>query len=164
MLWIAFFNVSIPAAFYYFLGYSATNASTERKMALEYLSYMHAGVWGPLILLAIAPGAIPAAYIEFISSNLNPVAYVTSLFILGELWYAEKSATAKWLFWSYLAYFEFMHFQETKRGTFAMYYLNPRLMHLDAKLYPSLNYALGWREHRFRYYYYFPDTAPAFDV
>ena len=49
------------------------------------------------------------------------------------------------------------------RGSFAVYYLNPRSRTLDAKLYPSIQYLLGLRQHRYRYYSQNPEYAPIFD-
>ena len=37
-------------------------------------------------------------------------------------------------------------------------------MTLDAELYPSISYFFGWREHRYRYYYYYPEYTPDFSL
>ena len=84
--------------------------------------------------------------------------------MLATLWYNEKTSTSKWIFWGYFCFAQFFRYEEKMRGTFAMYYLNPRLMTLDPQLHPSIQYVLGWRDHRYRYYYYYPETAPAFEV
>ena len=45
-----------------------------------------------------------------------------------------------------------------------MYYLDPEDMTLDAELHPSISYLFGWREHRYRYYYYYPQYTPDFSL
>ena len=37
-------------------------------------------------------------------------------------------------------------------------------MKLDAEMHPSIEYLLGWREHRYRYYYYYPEFTPDFSL
>ena len=103
-LWVAFFNVALPSAAYYQMGYNDTTATTARKTALEYLAAMHVGIWAPLLVLAILPGMIPAAYLQYISSNANPMAYLAGAAILANLWYNEKDTTSKWMFWIYFAF------------------------------------------------------------
>ena len=53
---------------------------------------------------------------------------------------------------------------EQGSGTFAQYYLDPLNMKLDAEMHPSITYLLGWREHRYRYYYYYPEFTPDFSL
>ncbi len=57
-----------------------------------------------------------------------------------------------------------MDFLEQGSGTFAMYYLDPYAMTMDAELHPSIAYLLGWREHRYRYYHYYPEYTPDFSL
>ena len=84
--------------------------------------------------------------------------------IFARYYYQEESDVGKWAFWVYTLIAIFFRYEEKMRGTFAMYYLNPRLKTLDAQLHPSFQYTLGWRNHRYRYYYYFPEATPAFDL
>ena len=93
---------------------------------------MHLSIWAPLILLSVLPGAIPAFYLQYISSNFNPAAYLTGAAILANLWYREKNYTNLGLFWAYFFMAQFFRYEEKMRGTFAMYYLNPRSKTLDA--------------------------------
>ena len=84
--------------------------------------------------------------------------------IFARYYYQEESDVGKWAFWVYTLIAIFFRYEEKMRGTFAMYYLNPRLKTLDAQLHPSFQYTLGWRNHRYRYYHYFPEATPAFDL
>ena len=131
-LWMAFLNVALPSAAYYALAYNSTTASDNLVTALEQLAGMHVSIWAPLFLLAVLPGALPAFYLQYISSNFNPAAYLAGAAILANLWYQEEDSTSKWLFWAYFFFAQFARYEEKMRGTFAMYYLNPRLKTLDA--------------------------------
>ena len=33
-------------------------------------------------------------------------------------------------------------------------------MTLDTNLWPSVFYLLGWKDHRYRYYYHYPEQTP----
>ena len=83
-----------------------------------------------------------------------------ALFLLLEMSLYEGGAGNRWLLLmgSFMAFFT--HFVSKKRGTFSMYYLDATYRTLDATLYPSIHYLFGWRRHRYRYYYYFPEATP----
>mmetsp|Transcript_27259 Transcript_27259/g.36436 ORF Transcript_27259/g.36436 Transcript_27259/m.36436 type:complete len:133 (+) Transcript_27259:473-871(+) len=69
-----------------------------------------------------------------------------------------------WLFTIYFFWFQLLDSAEQGSGTFAQYYLDPENMKLDAEMHPSIAYLLGWREHRYRYYYYYPEYTPDFSL
>ena len=163
-MWMAFFNMVIPAAAYYQFYYSVKDSVSENRNALMYVMNMHLGLWAPVLLFSILPGAIPAFYLQYISSNFNPMAYIFGAAALANMYYRDKDSTSKWLFWGYFFWAQFARYEEKMRGTFAMYYLNPKIDTLDAQLHPSIQYTLGWRDHRYRYYHYFPQNTPVFDV
>ena len=62
-LWMAFFNVALPAAAYYQFYYSVKDTVTSDRNALMYIMNLHAALWVPVILLSVLPGAIPAFYL-----------------------------------------------------------------------------------------------------
>ena len=128
-LWIALFNVALPSAAYYYFAYDSTTAagaSAKRITAFEAVATMHVSLWGPLMLLSVLPGAIPAFYLQHISSNFNPTVYILGAMIFANLYYQEGSSVGKWAFWVYSITALFFRYEEKMRGTFAMYYLNPR--------------------------------------
>ena len=163
-LWIALLNVALPSAAYYAFAYESTTASQKRITAFTAVATMHVSLWGPLILLSVLPGAIPAFYLQHISSNFNPTVYLIGAAVFANLYYQDGESLGKWAFWAYSLIALFFRYEEKMRGTFAMYYLNPRSKTLDPQLHPSFQYGLGWREHRYRYYHYFPEATPAFDL
>ena len=164
ILWVAFANICLPSIAYYYNSAISTTASQLRIDAVTNLMYIHLAVWTPLLLLAMLPGAVPAFYLEHISSNANPTAYIAGGFILSNMYYREQNNSAILMFWAYFGYAQYVRYVEKMRSTFAMYYLNPKLDTLDSNLHPSIQYFLGWREHRYRYYHYFPETTPNFDL
>ena len=107
---------------------------------------------------------LTAGYIEHFISNLNPLAGFFGVYLLQDLVFNEDNKGDKWLFWLMLLTGVGLNWLVKLRATFAMYWLSPKAMTLDSQLYPSVTYLLQWREHRYRYYYYFPEFTPAFDA
>ena len=160
-------NVAFPAAFWQFYANVSDYATRWplRVEAIKNITYTFAAVFGPysaIGLLSVFPIFRPgiALIVEHISSNANPVAILYALYLLTEMSLYEGGAGNRWilLMGCFMAFFT--NFVLKKRGTFSMYYLNARYKTLDATLYPSLHYLFGWREHRYRYYYYFPEATP----
>ena len=170
-LWFAVINAAWPAATYYWLN-SSNSASTDSGMIKKLATFkqvaeVHAAVWAPLLLIGFFTSfgvlkPFAAFWLEHISSNANPLTYLWGFFMFSELALTTQDNWG-WWYW-YLITGVLFHFVEKRRGTFAMYWLNPKLDTLDAKLHPSIMYALGWRQHRYRYYHYYPEFAPNFDV
>ena len=105
-----------------------------------------------------------AFWIEHIASNFYQLAYLYTLFELLQLCVMQEGSL-NWLgFWLYFFYFQIMDSIEQGSGTFAMYYLDPEYETLDAEMHPSITYFLGWREHRYRYYVYYPEYTPDFSL
>ena len=151
-LWFAFINVAWPALTYYWMN-SGNSTSTDtgmiKKLAtMKQIAEVHAAVWAPLLLIAFFTSfgvlkPFAAFYLEHISSNANPLTYLYGFFMFSEL---ALTTQDNWSWWYlYLITGLFFHFVEKRRGTFAMYWLNPKLDTLDSKLHPSIMYLLGWR-------------------
>ena len=68
-----------------------------------------------------------------------------ALYLLTEMSLYEGGAGNRWLLFIGIFLTFFSNFVSKKRGTFSMYYLNARYRTLDATLYPSIHYLLGWR-------------------
>ena len=169
MLWQSVYNMALPAALYgvYTQVFTSSTAKTSDFVTITLSA---AAVWGPLLLIgfltelvdAFAP--LASFYLEHVISNLAPINYIASAFILQNLILDEPG----WESWMYVILYGIgaagLSFLTRFRGTFAIYWLNPQSKHLDSMLYPSLMYILGLRSHRWRYYTYFPAYAPVFDV
>ena len=132
----------------------------KRMDTLKLVSIIHAALWGPLVLLALftefgALKTLTALYIEHIEANANGIVYLYCVWILTDLAFTYGGSTNWLITVGYAFYAWWFNSDETSYGTFAMYYLNPEDDRLDASLYPSLAYLVGWRDHRYRYYHYF---------
>ena len=161
----AVYNMALPGALYATEKYAL---SMSGRYPLQLLQ-MTAGLWAPLLVLGLfteigMSGGVAGFYIEHILSNFAPILYLggIALFVNGIL---DNNAAYDWLITIVYAVSAYvLDYFLSFRGTFAMYWLNPRAMTLDAQLFPSLMYMLGLRTHRYRYYYHYPEYAPDFDI
>ena len=143
--------------------------SKRRERYLRYIMFEHLAVWAPTIVLGflVSMGSMrgfAATWLRHYSSNMNKVAYDYAKWTLFFLAIVEGGGWNWSLFFFYWIYKQLVATAEQGSGTFAIYYLDPEDMTLDAELYPSIGYLFGIREHRYRYYYYYPEYTPDFSL
>ena len=166
---LAWWNAVLPALTWLMFRYWLDD-STRRTDMLFKIMIAHASVWSPLILIALVVNTFDtlkgfaAFWLEHFCSNFYQATYTVSFLSLLYLAVMEGNTYNWLLMWSYFFYFYFMDSAEQGSGTFAMYYLDPEAMTLDANFHPSFAYFMGWREHRYRYYYYYPQYTPDFSL
>ena len=105
MIWLAFFNTALPSGFYLAMSQWYSDSIVSVTENRRNVALIHASVWGPLFLLGLLSlghdqgvQSASGSYIEHVSSNWNPLAYLASAWLLAESAMYSGTKADKWTF------------------------------------------------------------------